>query len=380
MLDLVRKIIKPKYQSLNTIEIIKDNLISNLNYLYSLQEQAEMFPVLKSNAYGHGLKEVSRILNYTPVKMVAIDSFPEAQIVYKNFRGEVLFLSELPKDVYKYCKLKRSEFIVYNQETLKYLSRFGQKIKIHLFLNTGMNREGIDNLEEFIKDNKKYLDKVQITGFCSHLVETSEISTDFTQKQERLFLEGLEILHKNKIYPKWIHLGNSGGVFKLKNKVFNAFRPGIAFYGYNPFGCDYEAFSSSLKPALRVSSTIVKTHKINPGERVSYSHSFIAEKSANIAVIPFGYFEGLDRRFSNCAKLLFSKEKEIFWAKIAGNVCMNLCCLDCQNNEIKIGDQVEIISEIKNFENSIDNLSQVAGIINYEILTGLNSNIRRVIV
>lgn len=133
MLNLIRKIIKPKYKTLNQIEINSKNILHNLEYIQSLQEQAEIFPVLKSNAYGHGLKEICHILKKTNIKMVAVDSFPEAQVVYKYFPGKVLILGEMPLKAYSYCKLKRTEFIVYNKETLKYLSRYGKKAKIHLF-------------------------------------------------------------------------------------------------------------------------------------------------------------------------------------------------------------------------------------------------------
>jgi alanine racemase len=368
MIDLIKKIIKPKYQALNEIEILGKNILDNLDYLSSLQKQAEMFPVLKSNAYGHGLKEVCQILNKSNIKMLAVDSFPEAQIVYKNFKGDVLIMGEMPIGAYKYCKKKRT--------------RFGKKIKIHLFLNTGMNREGIDDLESFINNNRKYLEKVEVSGFCSHLAEADNTDSPFNKKQETKFFEGLEILHKNKIYPKWVHLGNSAGVFNLKNKVFTAFRPGIALYGHNPFKEQDKSFvvASNLKPALRLYSTIVSVHKLKTGDRVSYNDNFRLEEDSNIAIIPFGYFEGLDRRFSNCAKFLFNKNSDIFWAKVAGNVCMNLSCINCMNREISIGDKVQIISEINNMENSINNLSNKIEIINYEMLIRLNSNIKRKII
>lgn len=385
MINFIRQIIKPKYQPLNIVEIIKDNLISNINYLYSLQPQSEMFPVLKSNAYGHGLKEVCQILNETQVKMIAIDSFPEAQIAYKNFKGKVLILGEMPIKAYRYCKLKRTEFVVYNHETLKYLSRYKSKANIHLFLNSGMNREGIDNMHDFINKNKESLDKVNIVGFCSHLAEADNPKSNFNQKQEESFLKGLEVLHNNKIYPKWIHLGNSGGVFLLKNKVFNAFRPGISFYGYSPFKSEIDendediAKIKALKPALRLKSTIVAVHKALIGEKVSYGNSLKLEENSNIAVIPCGYFEGLDRRFSNCAKFLHRSKEDVFWVKIAGKICMNLSCLNFKNREVRVGDRVEIISEIKNMENSLQKLSEKIGILNYEMLVNLNSNIKRIV-
>lgn len=382
MIESLKRIIKPRYQTLNKIEILKDNLIHNLNYLYSLQEQAEIFPVLKSNAYGHGLKEVSGILNKTRVKMVAVDSFPEAQIVYKHFNRNVLILNEMPLRAYKYSKLQRTEFVVYNQETLKHLAKkFGKKIKVHLFLNTGMNREGIDDLDIFIKDNLKYLEKVNITGFCSHLAESDNPNSDFNKYQEKSFLLGLETLNKYKIYPKWVHLGNSGGVFLLKNNRLNSFRPGLSFYGYSPFeGENLSNLTANLKPALRVFSTITSLHKIKAGERVSYGDSFRAEQDLNIAIIPFGYFEGLDRRFSNCAKFLFTNKNEVFWGKIAGKVCMNLTCINCLDREVKLGDEIKLISEIKDMDNSIESLSKKIDILNYEMLIRLNSGIKRIVI
>ncbi len=382
MLDFIKKTIKAKYETLNSIEIIRDNLIHNINYLYSKQEQAEMFPVLKSNAYGHGLKEVCKILNKTKVKMLAVDSFPEAQIAYKYFKGKVLILGEMSLKAYKHCKLKRTEFLIYNEKTLKYLSKFKKKAKIHIFFNSGMNREGIDDLDLFIKNNEKYLNQVDVIGFCSHLAEADDSSSYYNQEQEERFLKGLEILNSYKIYPKWIHLGNSGGVFILKNKILNAFRPGIAFYGYNPFreGDEKNDETANLKPSLRLYSTIVALHKLKTGDKVSYASSFELKEYSNIAVIPFGYSEGLDRRLSNSAKFIVNENKDPFWAKVAGNISMNLCCINCLNNNVKIFDKVKIISETGKMDNSVDVLSDKAGMINYEFLTRLDSSIKRKII
>jgi alanine racemase len=382
MIDFIRKIIKAKYETLNSIEIIQDNLIYNINYLYSKQKQAEMFPVLKSNAYGHGLKEVCQILNKTKVKMVAIDSFPEAQIAYKYFKGKVLVLGEMSLKAYKHSKLKRTEFLIYNEKTLKYLAKFKKKAKIHLFFNSGMNREGIDNLDLFIKNNEKYLNKVDVVGFCSHLAEADNSSSSYNQEQEERFLKGLEILNNHKFYPKWIHLGNSGGVFILKNKTLTAFRPGIALYGYNPLkeGDEKNNETANLKPSLRLYSTIIALHKLKTGDKVSYANSFELKESSNIAVIPFGYSEGLDRRLSNSAKFIVNEDKNPFWAKIAGNISMNLCCINCLNRDIEIYDKVKIISEEGKMDNSVDILSDKAGMLNYEFLTKLNSNIKRKII
>ena len=122
MIQFIKQLIKPKYDTLNVVKIKADNLLANFNYLSSLQERAEIFPVLKSNAYGHGLKEVCQILDKSKAKMLAVDSYPEAQIAYKYFKGKVLIIGEMPLKAYSYTKINRSEFVVYSSDLLKYLA------------------------------------------------------------------------------------------------------------------------------------------------------------------------------------------------------------------------------------------------------------------
>ncbi|MFA5023839.1 MAG: alanine racemase [Patescibacteria group bacterium] len=379
MLNFLREFIKPKYETLNKIVIKADNIIANLNYLKSLQPTAEIFPVLKSNAYGHGLKEICQILNKTAVPLVAVDSYPEAQIVYRYFKGKVLILGEMPLKAYRYCHFKRTEFVVYNEETLKYLARFGKKVCLHLFVNSGMNREGIKNLDNFVAKNKKYLNKVELTGLCSHLA-SAENDSSLNEKQADNFAAALDTLRANGFFPRWIHLGNSAAVFTLNNSLLTAYRPGLSLYGYSPFKGDFGGQELPLKPALTVFSHIISLQDLKAGESVSYNEEYRAKAPARIATIPFGYFEGLDRRLSNQAKFLVQTESYSFWAKIAGQVCMNLTCLDVNNQELKIGDIVTVVSDNPTDPNSVASLANLINTIPYEFLVKLQANIRRVIV
>jgi len=373
MLNFLRKLIKPKYEAMNIVEIKADNILANFSYLKNLKPEAEIIPVLKSNAYGHGLKEVCQILNRSQAKIIAVDSYPEAQIAYNYFKGKVLILGEMPLNVYSYCKLKRTEFVVYRQETLKELSHYGKKAKIHLFFNSGMNREGVDDLAEFIDNNFEDLNKVDLVGFCSHLASADELDSTLLKQQEDSFLKALELLKTKGFNPKYIHLGNSAGIFSLNNSVYTAFRSGLAFYGYNPFT---EKKIPRLKPALEIKSTILKITNLEAGQSVSYNESYVATKKTKIALIPFGYFEGLDRRLSKQAYFeIINNEKKTF-VKLAGNVCMNLSCLDLENNDVQVGASVKIISSNQNELNSLENISHLGGGI-YETLIRIQANIRR---
>lgn len=364
MINLLRQLIKPRYDSLNRIELIADNLIFNYNFLQSLKPQAQIWPVLKSNAYGHGLKEVCQILNRSQARMVIVDSFPEAQIVYSNFKGRVLILGEMTFGTYKYCNFNRTEFCVYNLETIKYLAQNHPGTKIHLFLNTGMNREGIKDVKAFYEASQDYLSRLNIVGICSHLAA----SGPKTDEQENKFLSMVNYLKEQGIQPKYIHLSNSLGFFTAKNQISNTFRIGLSFYGYG---------DKRLKPALRVYSKIVALQDLEPGETVSYGTDYVVEEKTRAAVVPFGYFEGLDRRLG-ASQVRFRLQGQT--VKIAGRVSMNLTVLDIKDIPVKIGQEVEIISDQNGATNSVENIAQEIGTISYEVLVKLQSNIRRVII
>lgn len=380
MINKFRQLLKPKYRTLNFLEIKRQAILSNYKLLQSEQPGAVIFPVLKSNAYGHGLIEMCQILNDSQAPFVLVDSFPEAQIAYRHFKKKVLILGEMPVAAYAYCDLKRSEFCVYNQESLIALAKLG-RAKIHLFINSGMNREGIKDIKQFINDNNKVLQQLEITGFCSHLASAEEDNKSNQQQLDK-FLSDLEILKLAGFNPKWVHLGNSAAIFSLHHKSLTAFRSGLSLYGYNPFAHGHANYlkANTLEPALRLSSTVVSIQILQPQERVSYNGTYQANVASKVAVIPFGYYEGLSRSLSNKASLVWEYDNQRYYLKIAGQVCMNLCCLETGNLAVKVGDRIELISWNKHDQNSLENLAKLSGKITYELLVGLQSNIRRIII
>lgn len=375
--QFLHTLVKPKYKPLNHIEIQESVLLENLSYLQSLQPDAAIFPVLKSNAYGHGLKQVCEILNTTSVSLVVVDSFPEAQVVYENSTKRVLLLGEASLETYQYCDPKRTDFVVYNEKTLRVLLTLFKRPRIHLFVNTGMNREGIKDFDDFLSRTKTLLQKADIVGYCSHLA-SAELISDLTDKQLSVFWKGLDLLHQYGFHPPFVHVGNSAALFTLHDQRLTAFRPGIAFYGYNVFQADHPAYqaASVLKPALRVLSTVVSLQDVIKGESVSYIEKFHAKAKGKIVIVPFGYFEGLDRKLSNRGIV---KVHDTF-CPIAGQVCMNLTCINVGQLPIKIGDSVELISSHPSDPNSITAIAKLQGTISYEVLVRLQAGTRREIV
>ncbi len=126
-------------------------------------------------------------------------------------------------------------------------------------------------------------------------------------------------------------------------------------------------------------SRVVSVQSLRANESVSYNETYRAPEATKIATIPFGYFEGLDRRLSNKAEFLVLGEQK-FWARIAGRVCMNLSSLEIKNNDVKIGDTVKLISSNPDDPNSVANLAGLMGTISYELLVKIQANIRRFII
>lgn len=378
MIDQIKKIFKKNYQSINRIEIDTKKLCSNFEYLQSLQKDAILFPVLKSNAYGHGLQGIAKMINKLNTPMVAIDSFVEYQYIKKYSHKKVLVLSEMFKENYRFFDFHISSFCIYNFSTLQYFCQLKKKIKIHLFLNTWMNREGVDEKDlreilELLKNNSK----ITLEWVCSHLAGADESDGKSMEAQIQKFKNLYEKIKEAWFSPQYRHIGASAGLLKIRDNFFNAYRPWIAFYWYNPLEKDdkFYAFGEKLQPVLSVYSHIVSIHKnLFIWEKVGYNGTFLLEKKSNIASIPFGYFEGLDRRLSNNG---FVKYK---WTYISyvGRISMNISSFDFWEREVFVWDEIEIISTNKEDKNSIENIAKNIGTISYEILVRFQTQIKRV--
>lgn len=390
MFSWVKNIFSPKLSPMNIVYVHKKNILHNMEYLSSLQPNSKLFPVLKSNAYGHWIKEMVKILSKVDVPYVIVDSYPEYQIVRKNSDKNILIIGETLPSNYKKFDLKKTAFAVYNLETLKALGKLKKKVRIHVFLNTGMNREGIDtnNFELFLKTCQQYKN-IEIEGVMSHLYGADEIDTisdiDKEIGNEKTSIEKQIDLFKEMYYqileywyaPIWRHISNSAGLFKIKEDFFNARRPGLSVYGYNPLEKNdpYYPLWKELRPALSIISRVVSLHEVWPGEWVSYSHKHVFDHREIIGTVPFGYAEWLPRSASGKISFRIAKKN----VQQIGTICMNLCSF-LADDKIKIWDEVEIVSCEPKKENTLLALVEASETITYECLIRLDKWMRREIV
>ncbi len=390
MFDRIKSLFRPRLYPMNSIGIHKKHILRNLSYLQWFQEHSVLFPVLKSNAYGHGIKEMTKILSRFDTPYLVVDSFPEYQIVKKYSDKNILIIGETLPDNYSKFDLKRTTFAVYNIDTIKALWKFRKKVTVHLFLNTGMNREWIDQdqLSEVLETLKQYK-HIYVEWVMSHLYnadgieEISDLDKDIgwektsVEKQIEVFKKMYYQILEYGYAPVWRHIGNSAWIFRIKEDFFNAWRPGLAMYGYNPFDEEDASYDlgKKLKPALSVSSKIISLHEVWPGEGVSYGHKYTFGDREIVGTVPFGYAEWFPRTASG--KIFFTIGKKKF--QQIWTICMNLCSF-LWKDWFAIGDEIELISCDSDAQNSLYALAKASDTIVYECLVRLDKGMRREIV
>lgn len=376
----IKKKFESKIETLNTIHISKNNLLNNYDYLCSLQVNWEVFPVLKSNAYGHGITQIATILRERKISYIAVDSYYEALQVHEVNSSKILLMGYMLPSNFSRMDFSWITPVVSDFDSLEALWQLKKYITIHIKIDTGMNRLGFrpESILDILQVLKKY-PKLRLEGACSHFAESDEYESAFSEKQLTAFSDACEYLQKFWYQLKYRHINNSAATIrKFSTWNNNAMRAWIALYWINPIPHATKDFivNDWLQPVLSFQSTIVHKKQIKQWETVSYGRSFVAPWDMEIGIVPVGYHEWLDRRFSSSFSFFM-------WAvriPVIGRICMNMCVVDLTNKSVKVGDSIEIVSDNKWAENSIETMADRLDTIPYEILVWFAESIRREII
>lgn len=356
------------YQSLNLIEISRPAILNNFDCFAAKLPSAHIWPVLKSNAYGHGYHQIASILKQRHFDYFVVDSYYEALKIWEVNRQKILLIGSVHPDNLANLDYSKLTITVQDVTTLNRLLSLQIPLNFHLKINTGMNRQGFEisqllTVLETIKSHP-YL---RLEGLYSHLADADNPDKSFSQKQLNLFVKAIEMTKASGFNPKFCHLTATAGALEISHPLINTVRLGLGLYGYGAPG---------LIPALRFTSYFTKIRQLKPGDQVGYGRTFTAAGSTAVGLLPVGYFEGLNRRLSNQG---FVKYRDNF-LPIIGRICMNLCLVDLGNLSASEFDQVEIISSNPDDKNSIPRLAALCQTIPYEILVNLNESIRRTVI
>lgn len=369
--EIASKILKRQFYPLNEIHISKSSLLSNYHFL-SQRSGLKIAPVLKSNAYGHGIKETALILDELNCPFFCVDSLYEAyELKRAKISTPILIMGYVDPHNLKFKKLPFS-YAVYDFLTLERIFAFQPQAGIHLFIDTGMHREGIsyDDLEGLVR---KIPRGAKIEGIMSHLAMGGNPGNYFTQKQIYLFNKAVGILKSKGIDPPFKHIAASYAILKYSQypsgSLGNVGRAGIALYG-----CVTKKF---LKPVLSFLATVVQIKTVKKGEKIGYDFTYTAKKDMKVGILSVGYNDGVDVRLSSLGFVLV---KGVF-CKIVGRVSMNITTIDVSAvSDIKVGEKAVVYSSRRKDKNSIVATAKICKTIPYEVLVHLHPSTKRVVV
>lgn len=371
MIDKILKAFKKEYKTLNVVEVSKTNLIHNYKYLSSLNKRIKIAPVLKSNAYGHGIVEVAKILDNFNAPFFCVDSLYEAyELLKTNLKTNVLIMGYTDPENFRIKRLPFS-FAVFDLQTAEILNKYQKGSSVHIFVDTGMHREGVPlkDLPEFLNEMKK-LSNLKIEGLMSHLASADNKNDPLNKLQIKNFQKALAICQSQGVKLKWIHLQNSDGLrLHLPGVNVNMARAGLGVYGISQ--------NPNLKPVLSLKSKIIQIKNLQTGDAVGYNHTFIVKKPLTIGILPIGYYDGVDRRLSNQGIVLVNNTP----CKILGEVSMNITTVDLTKiNQPKVGQEMIIYSNNPTDKNSIESSAKICKTIPYDLLVNLATSTKRAVI
>ena len=372
------------------LEINKSNLEKNLKIVRSINKN--LICVIKDNAYGLGIENILPILLENKCDYFAVAYIEEAvkiqelleNLKLKNQNGKIKVMAlnyVKPENVGDAIR-NNIELTVFNfsqlLDYLKILDEFFENmtLKIHIKVNSGMNRLGFDKNEilELVKIVKKYnlnnksKNRLEIISIFSHISDAENQAE--TEKQVEKYEKILKIFSQNNVRYGYSHLQASPLLFKYGKKYnYDFARIGMALYGMEPLSTDV-----GLLDVITVKSKIINIRNVKKNDKVSYGSKGIVKHDSKIGIVAIGYAHGLQKQIENSgeAYILVNGQK----AKIIGEICMDMIFVDLTNIEnVKMNDEVVIIGSQKNAENGIVEkitLRQVArwaGTIQDDVLT-----------
>lgn len=377
MRDLIRKLIGKKYRPLNLVEINKKHLISNYRELSKINPKIKIAPVLKSNAYGHGLIKVAKVLDSLNLPFICVDSLYEAyELLKAKVKSQILIMGYIDPDNLKVKKLPFS-YAVYDLKLLEVINKYQKEASVHIKVDTGMNRLGvkIKDIPDFLAELKNF-PSVNVEGIMSHFASAKDSKDEGALLQLQNFKKALDLAKSAGIKCQWKHITSSSSLLNLNNKhlqkISNLARVGLALYGI-----DSQYGKAKLKPVLSLKSRIVQIKNLNTGEKIGYSGTRTAKSPMTIGLLPLGYNDAVDRRLSNKGKITVNGKQCL----IVGMVSMNITAIDLTNVlDVREGDEVTVISNNQRDTNSIFNIAKIAKTIPYDILVRINPTIRREVI
>lgn len=373
-----------KYFRRTWLDIDKDALRFNYGEIENkLTAGAQIMAVVKADAYGHGVEHIVGELVEFGCRWFAVSNLEEAmQVKSVSPDSNVLILGYTPPEYAVSLAVNGISQAVFNADYAAALSQEaeanGVQVRIHIKADTGMSRLGFTYHDSEANGDapRQIADACRLPGLYPEGIFTHFASADeddgevFTRLQYDLFLGLIHEVEQLGIRFELRHCCNSAATVLYPEMQLDLVRPGIILYGLSP--SPLVSQSIRLKPVMEMKTVVSMVKEIPAGTPISYGRIFVSEKPMKIATVPVGYADGLPRAYSQKAFMLIHGKK----VPVVGCICMDQCMLDV--TELEDVHEGMTVTVFGGNEITVDDIAGKCGLINYEIICGINKRVPRV--
>jgi alanine racemase len=375
-------------------EVYLEAIAHNVRELRRITDPgADLMAVVKANAYGHGVIEVTRKALENGANSLGVARIEEGIELRKaGFNEPVLIFGYTPPQLaHKLITFDLTQ-TVWSYNTAQSLSDVAvssnKQIKVHLKVDTGMGRLGLlpdcwrppetgqNLIGNAIRDVESISSLAGLTleGVYTHFASADSSDKTYAGKQFKIFVDFLNEMRRAGMNPPLCHAANSAAIIDMPETHLHMVRAGIAIYGLYPSD-QVNKRRIALKPAMTLKSKIVHLKKVPPGFKVSYGSTYQTPKSTTIASIPVGYADGFNRLLSSRGHMLVRGRR----APIVGRVCMDQTMLDVGHiPDVALEDEVVIFGRQEDESIPVDEIAATLNTINYEIVSSLTARVPRI--
>ncbi|AHN42137.1 alanine racemase [Helicobacter pylori] len=368
------------------VEVNTASLRHNFSAVKSIvPKDAHIMAVVKANAYGAGAIKASEIFLQEGANYLGVATLDEALELRSHFsKTPILILGYSPNANASMLIDNDLSAMIFSLEQAEVFSQMALKsqkrLKIHLKIDTGMHRLGLEPNFKSIEIIKKIraLKGLEIEGIFTHLSNADAKIKTHAKNQMKAFNAFLEQLLNQKIEFQYRHVYNSAGILSLcngnENRFLNLYRPGIMLYGFYPSNGMKETCPTILKNVISLKAQIVQIRSVKKGEFIGYGEHFYTNEETLVGVLALGYADGLMRALGNRIQVAINNQL----ATLIGKVCMDQCFVKLNNIEAKEGDEVILFGDKSAKANDASEIATLLNTIPYETISTLSKRLERV--
>ncbi|WRC42614.1 alanine racemase [Helicobacter pylori] len=368
------------------VEVNSASLRHNFSAVKSIvPKDAHIMAVVKANAYGAGAIKASEIFLQEGANYLGVATLDEALELRSHFsKTPILILGYSPNANASMLIDNDLSAMIFSLEQAEVFSQMALKsqkrLKIHLKIDTGMHRLGLEPNFKSIETIKKIraLKGLEVEGIFTHLSNADAKIKTHAKNQMETFNAFLEQLLDQKIEFQYRHAYNSAGILSLcngnENRFLNLYRPGIMLYGFYPSNGMKKSCPTILKNVISLKAQIVQIRSVKKGEFIGYGEHFYTNEETLVGVLALGYADGLMRALGNRIQVAINNQL----APLIGKVCMDQCFVKLNNIQAKEGDEVILFGDKSAKANDASEIAALLNTIPYETISTLSKRLERV--